>query len=309
VIVVALAIARDWRRLARVIAAAAPVAIALGIYQHFAFGSALRLSPLYDRLPEYRQLGRSGLFGLQFPSPSIAMRLLLDPGRGLLVFAPILLMAIPAAMHARRVLSPVAYRTMLAIPASLFLVYASYPNWHGGWATGPRYLVACIPFLVFPLLFRDGGRIESALAGWSCATVVLTALVFPFVPNAFPFPWWTLSAPLLRDGLVAPNLLHLIVSRLAVVAPFLIAGIAAVLAMRQRALFAAAGIIAALLVGTLGYRIAAEPLLRAQRAYIADVYFGRERALEDAFAPSAVPASLLRRREVERDLPPEPWPF
>lgn len=305
VIVIALVIARQWRVLARVVAGAAPIAAGLMAYQYFAFGSAFRLSPLYDRLPEYRELGRSGLFGLQFPTPAVALRLLFDPGRGLIVFAPVLLLAIPALGHARRALPPIAFRTMLAIPASLFLVYSSYPNWHGGWATGPRYLTACLPFLVFPLLTRDGGIWESLLAGWSAAAVVLTAIVFPFVPNAFPFPWMTLSMPLLADGLIAPNVFHLIARPLAIAIPLALVVFAAVIALRRRALIAAAGVVLVMLVGMLGYQLAPEPLLRLQRAYIADVYFERSGALESVNPP----ASLLRRRERERTLPPKSWPF
>ncbi len=305
VIVVALAIAREWRTLLRVVAGAAPIAAALMVYQHLAFGSAFRLSPLYDRLPEYRELGRSGLFGLQFPSPSIALRLLFDPGRGLLVFAPIVLLAIPALAHARRALSPIAFRTMLAIPAVLFVVYASYPNWHGGWAVGPRYLTACLPFLVLPLLFRDGAVWESLLSGWSAAAIALTALVFPFVPNAFPFPWMTLSIPLLADGLIAPNVFHLMSRPLAIAIPLALVVLAAALALRRRTLAAAAGLALVLALGLTGSRLASEPLLRLQRAYIADVYFEQHGALEQA----GPPPSLLRRREMERTLPPASWPF
>ena len=305
VIMIALVIARQWRAATRVVAGAAPIAAGLMVYQFFAFGSAFRLSPLYDRLPEYRELGRSGLFGLQVPTPAVALRLLFDPGRGLIVFAPVLLLAIPALRHAGRALSPSAFRTMLGIPASLFLVYASYPNWHGGWATGPRYLTACLPFLVFPLLFRDGGIWESLLAGWSAAAVVLTAIVFPFVPNAFPFPWMTLSMPLLADGLIAPNLFHLLARPLAIAVPLALVVFAAVVALRRRALVAAAGVVLVIAVGMLGYQLAPEPLLRLQRAYIADVYFERSGALESVNPP----ASLLRRRELERTLPPKSWPF
>jgi hypothetical protein len=194
---------------------------------------------------------------------------------------------------------------MLAIPASLFLVYASYPNWHGGWATGPRYLTACLPFLVFPLLFRDGGAWEAGLTGWSAAAVVLTSIVFPFVPNAFPFPWTTLSMPLLGDGLIAPNVFHLIASPLAIAVPLALVILAAGVALQRGAFAAAAGLVLVMLVGLLGYRLAPEPLLRLQRAYIADVYFEKSGALESVKPP----ASLLRRREMERTLPPNSWPF
>jgi hypothetical protein len=302
VVMVALVVTRAWQTLGRVIAGGVPFAIILGIYQHFAFGSAFRLSPLYDRLPEYRELGRSGMFGLQLPSPMNAVRLLLDPGRGLLVFSPVLILGIPALLAARRRMSRSAFATLIAIPASLFVLYSSYPNWHGGWAVGPRYIVACIPFLVYALLYRDGSPAESLLTGWSVAAVVITSLVFPFVPNGFPFPWTTLSLPLLTDGLIAPNAFHLVARPLALVIPFAILLAAA----RRNVLLVVAGAAIAVVIGLAGFRLAPPPLLRLQRAYIADVYFERRGTLDRA---QPVPRALLRRRDLERTLPPESWPF
>lgn len=296
VIVVAMAFMREWRTLLHLIAGGAPLAALLALYQHFAFGSAFRLSPLYDRLPEYRALGRSGMFGLQMPSIEYASGLLFSPTRGLFVFAPVLILGVVALLDAKRSLSRSAFATMIAIPLSLFLVYTSYPNWHGGWAVGPRYIVACIPFLVFAMLYRERGVVEWILGGWSCAAVVLTTLVFPFPPNAFACPWSTLSLPLIRDGLVAPNLFHVIVRPLAVLMPFAI-----VLAPVGRNLkFILIGATAAVLAGFVAPR---SPVVGLQRDYIADVYFEQEGKLKDA------PASLLRRREIERRLPPESWPF
>lgn len=302
VILLVLAVSHRWRDLARVIAGAAPAAIVLGVYQHLAFGSAFRLSPLYDRLPEYRALGRSGMFGLQMPSLSIAGRLLFDPGRGLLVFAPVLLLAIPALIAAKKRMQRASFWTLILMPLSLFLVYASYPNWHGGWATGPRYVVACVPFLVFPMLYRRTDATELVLGGWSAAAVTITALVFPFVPNAFPLPWSTLALPLLREGLIAPNLLHLVARPLAIAAPIAIV-VASALVFGRRALLTALGAIAALAIGLAGFRMADEPVLTLQRDYIAGVYFERNGALKNA------PPRLLVRRAGERRLPPTSWPF
>ena len=134
---------------------------------------------------------------------------------------------------------------------------------------------------------------------------MLTSIVFPFVPNAFPFPWMTLSAPLLAEGLVGPNVFHLVARPLAIAIPLALVAVAASVALQRRAFIAAAGVLLVMMVGTLGFRLAAEPLLRLQRAYIADVYFERKGALENANPP----ASLLRRRELERVLPPQTWPF
>ena len=83
---------------------------------------------------------------------------------------------------------------------------------------------------------RGGDSLATALAGASASAVALTTLVFPFVPPGFPLPWGSFAAPLLAEGLVAPNLLHLVWRPLAVVVPFALVLGAAVAATGRRRL-------------------------------------------------------------------------
>lgn len=305
VIMVALLLARDWRRVARVVAAGLPFAVLLAVYHDLAFGSPLRTPYFYERLPEYRAVARSGFFGLHLPSPHTLFRLLLDPARGLFVFSPVLALSIPAFAAARRHLSRAAWWTLVLVPATIVLVYSGYPNWHGGWNVGPRYIVAAVPFLVLPFAFRRPGIIESALAGFSVAAVFLTTIVFPFPPNAFPFPWASLALPLIRQGLTAPNVFHLAVPAVAVFLPVLILLGSAFVSFRARqAGFAIAGAILAIAVGSQWTRFANAPVVDLQRRYIAEVYFEQTGAM----GPAAPPA-LVRRRALEMTLPPSSWPF
>ena len=43
--------------------------------------------------------------------------------------------------------------------AAVFLVNLSYPEWTGGWSTGPRLLVPLLPFAMLPVaaLLATGG--------------------------------------------------------------------------------------------------------------------------------------------------------
>ena len=75
---------------------------------------------------------------------------LLSPGRGLLLYAPVLLLALPAA--------PALWRrhraeALLAWGIILFhlLLYGKWFMWHGGYAWGPRFMVPAVPFLVIAL--------------------------------------------------------------------------------------------------------------------------------------------------------------
>ncbi len=199
------------------------------------------------------------------------------------------------------------------MPLSLLVVYAGYPDWHGGFNVGPRYLVPALPFLVFPLAFRGGGRLEAVLLGASAGAVALTALVFPFVPGGFALPWGSFAAPLLARGLVAPNLVHLVPGGVAaLVLPFAaVAAAAGIVFGRRRLIPAALG--AALWIGA-GVALASwtppGPRERLVRAYVADVYFGKRGALEDEIAAAGAPQPrLLARRDLEETLGPTPWPF
>jgi len=77
--------------------------------------------------------------------------------------------------------------TLLGVPIAYFMINAGYHYWDGGWSTGPRHVVASLPFLVFPLVFlwqRSGSGMRIALAGLAlisgaislvCASVTMTA--------------------------------------------------------------------------------------------------------------------------------------
>lgn len=299
-------IARDWRRLARVVAAGAPFAIALALYHYINFGSIWTTPYAFGTSATYRRMLTGGFFGIHLPSPVRLLQILLDPGVGLLVFAPVLILAIPAFKTARQSLEAAAWWTMLLVPVSLLLLYAGYEGWAGGWNVGPRYVLPVVPFLIAPMLLRRGSGAESLLAGMGACAVTLATLVFPFPPRDFPFPWMSLDLPLLGAGLVAPNLLHLVSRPLAIAVPFGIVLIAAAIAIRhtKTALYAIAGVLAAIVIGTQAARLSPPPLMNLERAYIAEVYFERKGALS-----GNVPRSLLRRRDRDRALPPPPWPF
>ena len=190
------------------------------------FGSPFALSSGFERATAFRGLAASGLFGIGLPSPSVLLRLLLDPSKGLLVFVPLLLLWPWAFPAARGRVSREGGLALALVPLSLLVLYAGYPNWHGGFTVGPRYLVAALPFLVFPLAFREGGALEAGLAGASVLACVGTTLAFPFVPPGFALPWGgTFGGDFYGKGLGVPNLFHLVpaVRGVAFVVPLLLA--------------------------------------------------------------------------------------
>ena len=311
VLVGALASTRDWRRVARVIAAGAPFAIALAIYHRVNFGSIWTTPYSYGRLAMYRKMVSGGFFGIHVPSPVRLLQILLDPGVGLLVFAPFLIFAVPAFKSARERLAPAAWWSLLLVPVSILLLYAGYEGWAGGWNVGPRYVLPVIPFLLAPMLLMRQQTADSrqrtalsALAGFAACAVTLATIVFPFPPREFPFPWMSLDVPLLGEGIIAPNLFHFIARPLAIAVPFLVVIAIAIVAMKREALYALIGILAAIVIGAQAGRLSPPPLMDIERNYIDAVYFERPDAPRVVF-----PTSLERRRARDLALPPPPWPF
>ena len=72
--------------------------------------------------------------------------LLVGPGRGLLWYSPVLLLAIPGAwlLWQRR---PWAVAMCVALVGVYVLVYGKWYMWHGGYSWGPRFMVVTLPFL------------------------------------------------------------------------------------------------------------------------------------------------------------------
>jgi len=296
-----------WRRAPKIIAGGLPFAICLGAYNQLVFGSVFALSSGSERNAQFRTLAQRGLFGIGVPDVATLLRLLFDPARGLFVFAPVLLVAMVALPRARQKLRRDAFVALILVPVALALVYAGYPNWHGGWSVGPRYLVPAIPFLLFPLAFGAASVIEWMALGASIAAVVPLGLTFPFADRSFAAPWYTLALPLLRDGLVAPNVLHMIGRPLAIAVPFLIIVAAVILAGRRMAVMIAAG--AALMFAIASLAPPATLTTRLRIGYIEEVYFEQRGAMSRAVGGLPVPPRAIARAAAETMLPPTSWPF
>ena len=77
--------------------------------------------------------------------------LLVSPGRGILFYVPIVVLALAGLVRfARR--HP--WETVLLygpIPFALLMV-SVHPMWWGGWNWGPRYVVPFLPYLLFPII-------------------------------------------------------------------------------------------------------------------------------------------------------------
>jgi hypothetical protein len=74
---------------------------------------------------------------------------LVSPARGLLVFSPVLLFAIPGVVRAIRspVDRPWGWAIAVAVVAH-WIAISSFPHWWGGYSFGPRLMTDVLPFLI-----------------------------------------------------------------------------------------------------------------------------------------------------------------
>lgn len=144
-------------------------------YPHFRFGA------------QYIPRGLYGLFA--------------SPGKGIVFYSPPVLVGIAALVKPLR-----AIRAEVAMMAGLITVnalfFASYFQWHGDHAWGPRYMIMALPFMLLPLAPRLGSK------AWRRALVVTAALgvmsaslaVLMNFNSYYPYVWKGLGAQIDEDG-------------------------------------------------------------------------------------------------------------
>ncbi len=162
------------RAYARVVIPMATAALLVAAYNVAIFGRPTGGYP--------SQLGGQWLTGLA--------GVLVSPGRGLLVYTPVvafaLLAALPAAAPQRR-----QHRALLvastAFVALQIALIAKWHMWWGGYCWGPRLLVELLPFAVV-LIALGAGALERSrllrasflvLVGYSCAIQIIGAYCYP----------------------------------------------------------------------------------------------------------------------------------
>lgn len=124
-----------WRTLAL---AALPFGVCVALYllaNHARFGDPLDAGGVVTAA------------GFGMPSPRRLLALLVSPGRGIVWFAPAVLLAPLGLVDAERRGECLAARTILAVAVVTLVTWSASPLWHGGWTFGPRVLLPALPFL------------------------------------------------------------------------------------------------------------------------------------------------------------------
>jgi hypothetical protein len=150
------------------VGALVPALVLLG-YNQLAFGSPWDMGYFHHTTKIFADVhSERNPLGLTHPSLSRAFALLWGRHRGLLFYAPIVVLTPPGliVLLARRFWGMAVVST--AAMAAVFAVNLSYPEWTGGWSTGPRLLVPLLPFAMLPI---------AALLAWGARWVTPAAVV------------------------------------------------------------------------------------------------------------------------------------
>ena len=152
---------RRWDAIATFGVGALIPALFLMLYDVLAFGGPFDMGYFHHATAQFARVhSRENPLGIAAPDWGRAVPLLWGRYRGLLFYAPILALAAPGwvvlAARRRWAICLVSLATCLAV----FLVNLSYPEWTGGWSTGPRLLTPLLPFAMLPVaaLLADRGR-------------------------------------------------------------------------------------------------------------------------------------------------------
>jgi hypothetical protein len=182
-----------------------PFALALGAYNSAAFGSPIHLG--YSSVEGFDGM-KQGFFGVSAPSLVVLGEIVGSPRRGVLWLAPELI-AVPLAMRAALRIWPLEIiGAVMAIVAAYLLLNASYYYWDGGWSTGPRHIVASLPFACLPLaaLWDCAStrmrQLYLAASGLGAALSVSSAAVDMTAPGFVDFPIRQYLLPLFIRGRV-----------------------------------------------------------------------------------------------------------
>src|SRR4051794_32536137 len=165
-------------------------ALPLFAYNLWAFGSVTHLS-YANAVKEQGITGHdvlgsneSGFFGVNLPSPRVALELLFS-SKGLFTLAPVLLMGVVGVVLMWRR----GRRAEAAAIGGLALVYLVYDSGYwlpfGGGTPGPRFLMPIIPFLALPLAlsYKRFPVTTFALAVPSALFMLTATLTFPLIGN------------------------------------------------------------------------------------------------------------------------------
>jgi hypothetical protein len=195
---------------AMMLTTAAPFLIALALYHTAAFGSPFITGYTYSADPTNR-IGFMGIVGF---STENLLQLFVNPGNGLLLLSPWVLLSVVGAIAIainREARQRVGAETLTAV--AVVLIYCAFvtalaPHFaRAGWTVGPRYIAIAMPFFAWLAaagLERCLEHEAAAVPAYALLLVgvvvhVVAASTFPHWPRDYGNPLYEVSFRLLEE--------------------------------------------------------------------------------------------------------------
>lgn len=165
-----------WRR---TLAFAIPVVASLAFsawYNAARFGSVFNDGHLHNAADQFTFQPWVGIVGMT-----------ISPGKGLLWYCPVIMFALVALprFDARH---RVACRLALAVAACSLLPYLFVPDWYGGDAWGPRFLLPVLPLLILPAVEAPPILTASPVRRLVAAAILVLAVLMQIVGQLVSYP-------------------------------------------------------------------------------------------------------------------------
>ena len=191
-----------------------PTLLLLG-YNAAAFSSPFDMGYFHLITEQFAKVhNKDNPLGLTRPDWSVAPQLLWGPTRGIFRTAPILLLATPGVFILIRRKAWAWLITPTLICMAVFWVNLSYPEWTGGWSTGPRLLVPLLPFAMIPVVALLGWGNRRWIWAASGLTLLGAVIIFLYqgvggrIPNPIENPFLEGVWPLWSGRPVPPWSFH-----------------------------------------------------------------------------------------------------
>jgi hypothetical protein len=185
-----------------------PLLAGLGWYHHLAFGGPLTTG--YSFLTSsFKEVHEQGVMGIAWPSLDHLVLSFVDTRKGLLCFAPFLVLAIPGLFLVGRANGAGKLTAVMAGLYALFVISMVYPD--GGWSVSQRHLTPLVPWLILPigLVVQRAVALRPALVGLIALSVLVTGLssiVWPHFQEHLENPFFQMAWPLFEHGWVPPSI-------------------------------------------------------------------------------------------------------
>lgn len=201
---------RDWKAGIPVAAAALPFVLLFLGYNYARFGDPLELGYQYHAtFTAHAAAGPAGFAGFRWEA---LWDITFSPYKGLFFRSPFLLLAFPGLVklwQAGRFRAEVV--ASLVILTGYFFHAASFYDWGGGHTAGPRYLVAMLPFMAFPVISIIENKAWRILFFVLALVSILLIGAETMAGQHFPYqemrnPWTEYILPSWQRGDIARNL-------------------------------------------------------------------------------------------------------